>query len=124
LLENIQILDFIIVLVGYILLLCTSGIIVRVILIRIITEDELKNLVDKKQMDTGVIVGKCENILILTFMLLQAYTALGLVFAAKAIVRMDKMKGKKSFYFLTGTMVNVTYSIIVGFIVKILIEFV
>jgi hypothetical protein len=124
LLENIQILDFIIVLVGYILLLCTSGIIVRVILIRIITEDELKNLVDKKQMDTGVIVGKCENILILTFMLLQAYTALGLVFAAKAIVRMDEMKGKKSFYFLTGTMVNVTYSIIVGFIVKILIEFV
>ena len=73
-------------------------------------------------MDTGVVVGKCENLLILTFMLLQAYTALGLVFAAKAIVRWEEMKGKKSFYFLTGTMVNVTYSIIVGFIVKLLID--
>ncbi|VVB55674.1 Uncharacterised protein [uncultured archaeon] len=65
-------------------------------------------------------IGKCENLLILTFMILEAYTALALVFAAKAIVRREDMS-KNTLFFLAGTMINVTYSIMIGLILKILI---
>lgn len=52
-------------------------------------------------------------------MILDAYTALAVVFAAKAIVRREDMS-KNSLFFLAGTMVNVTYSIMIGLILKIL----
>lgn len=60
---------------------------------------------------------KCENILILTFMLLNAYIALAIIFAAKTIIRKEDIE-KNSLYFLAGTMVNVTYSILVGAVIK------
>ena len=114
--------DFIIALLGCLILLGTSGVVVRGVLNKV-SKTKIDKMVDKKQMDTGTIVGKCENLLIFIFMILQAYTALGIIFAAKAIVRSEDMKGKNSLYFLAGTMVNVTYSIIFGFITKIIIDF-
>ena len=72
---------------------------------------------DKKEWDTGFIIGKCENILILTYMFLDAYIALAIIFAAKTIIREDDIK-KNSLYYLAGTMINVTYSIIIGAIIK------
>ncbi len=68
--------------------------------------EPLSRTVEKRTGDTDFVVGKCENILILTFMLLGAYTALALVFAAKAIVRREDMR-TNSLYFLAGTMVQV-----------------
>ena len=53
-------------------------------------------------------------------MILEAYTALALIFAAKTIVRKEDLN-KNSLFFLAGTMINVTYSIMVGLIIKILI---
>ena len=114
--------DFIIALLGCLILLGTSGILVREVLNKV-SKTKIDKMVDKKQMDTGTIVGKCENLLIFIFMILQAYTALGIIFAAKAIVRSEDMKGKKSLYFLAGIMVNVTYSIVLGLIVKVIIDF-
>lgn len=55
----------------------------------------------------------------MTFMILEAYTALALIFTAKAIVRREDMS-KNTLFFLAGTMINVTYSITMGLIVKIL----
>ncbi|MBN1455505.1 MAG: hypothetical protein JW945_04570 [Methanomicrobia archaeon] len=69
--------------------------------------------VSQKALDTGAVVGKCENFLILTFMLLDAYTALALIFAAKTVVRREDISTNTLFY-LAGTMVNVTYSILIG----------
>ena len=51
----------------------------------------MSKTISKEVHDTGFVVGKCENLLILTFMFLNAYTALALVFAAKAIVRREDM---------------------------------
>ena len=65
-------------------------------------------------------VGKCENILIMTFILFNEYTALAIVFAAKAIVRREDMS-KNSLFFLAGTMVNVTYSVMFGIMIRILL---
>ncbi|MDO9517152.1 MAG: hypothetical protein Q7J10_03780 [Methanosarcinaceae archaeon] len=118
--ENLKIIEVLIIIEGYLVLLGTSGILVNYILVKISKEPLNKNI-SKEVMDTGFVVGKCENILILTFMLLDAYTALALIFAAKTIVRSEDMR-KNSLFFLSGTMINVTYSVIVGFIVKAFIE--
>jgi len=114
--ENINWLDIVISVVGYSVLLCTSGIVLHFILSKI----SKKSYSTKRERDTGFVVGKCENILLVTFILLDAYTALAIIFAAKAVVRREDMR-KNTLFFLAGTMINVTYSIIIGFIVKILI---
>jgi len=104
---------------GYLFLLATSGIVVNAVLSRISAEP-IAQKVGKETRDVGFVIGKCENLLILTFMLLGDYTALAIIFAAKAIVRREDMS-KNSIYFLAGTMVNVTYSLMVGVVVKVLL---
>ena len=117
--RELDFIDGFILLGGYLMLLGTSGILVNYIISRISSEPVSKTI-SKEIRDTGFVIGKCENLLILTFMILEAYTALAVVFAAKAIVRREDMS-KNSLFFLAGTMVNVTYSIMMGLILKILI---
>ena len=104
---------------GYVVLLATSGIVVNYILSKI-SGEPISRKIGKEARDTGFIIGKCENLLILTFVILGAYTALSVIFAAKTIVRRDDIS-KNSLFFLAGTMVNVTYSVVVGLIIKLFI---
>lgn len=120
--EDLNRTEIAILVVGYIVLLGTSGKLLNFILAKI-SKDSKHPQITKEVKDTGFVVGKCENLLILTFMYLDAYTALALIFAAKAVVRREDMS-KNSLFFLAGTMINVTYSIIIGLVVKILIEIV
>lgn len=50
----------------------------------------------------------------LTLVVVGAYTALGLVFAAKSLVRREDMTSGDTTWYLAGTLVNFTYSIVVG----------
>ena len=95
---GLNIVELYIIVVGYIILLLTSGVLVRIALFSIITESELMKIVNKKQMDTGCIIGKCENILLLSFMLMEAYVALALIFTAKSFIRAREMKERNSLY--------------------------
>ncbi|MFC3958524.1 hypothetical protein [Halovivax cerinus] len=110
--------SILIALLGYGVLLVTSG--------RVVTEslawadDGYAESVTDTDRDIGTIVGKTENILLLTFVLAGAYAALAIVFAAKSIVRSDDMKNNSLFY-LAGTLVNVTYSLVVGVVVRVLL---
>lgn len=118
--ENINWVDLVILIGGYLVLLATSGLVLNYILSEIQKEPITKKI-SKEVRDTGFVIGKCENLLIVTFILLGEYTALAIIFAAKAIVRSEDMR-RNSLFFLAGTMINVTYSIIIGLIIKILIE--
>lgn len=71
--------------------------------------------------DIGAIIGKCENILTITFILANALTGLALIFTAKSIVRGDDIK-KDARYFLGGTLVNFTFSVLMGFLVRLAVE--
>ena len=93
---------------GYALLLATSGYVVAATL-RFAGAD-----VGEDEADTGRAVGKVENVLILTLALLGAYTALGLVFTAKSIVRWQDISSGNTTYYLTGSVANVTYSLVYG----------
>ncbi len=115
-----SIIEITILLAGYIILLATSGKVVNYTLSSI-SAQPMSTTISKEVRDTGFVVGKCENLLIMTFMILNAYTALSLVFAAKALVRSDDMR-KNSLFFLAGTMINVTYSILAGLVIKLILE--
>ncbi len=73
-----------------------------------------------KTMDTGFVVGICENFIIITFILANEITGLALVFAAKTIVRYKDMSEFPEYY-LIGTMVNFTFSLLMGVILKYII---
>lgn len=64
--------------------------------------------------DTGWLIGRLENVLVLTLVLVGEYTALSIIFAAKSWVRMEDTASENSTYYLAGTLVNFTYSIAVG----------
>lgn len=102
-----------ILLVGGLFLLATSG---RVLdrLFSTLLEDDPKMKLDQNQRDTGRIIGKCENVLVYTFVVLGAFTALGLIFAAKSLVRKEDIDSDDTSYYLTGTLINFTYSITVA----------
>lgn len=68
---------------------------------------------EELDLDVGRWVGKSENIIILTLMLLEAYTALGLIFAAKGLIRWEQIKRQPNYYVM-GTLVNFACSIAVG----------
>ena len=67
--------------------------------------------------DSGAVIGKCENILALTFILAGDTTALGLLFAAKSLVRGEDIK-KDPTYFLGGFLINVVWSVLMGYVLR------
>jgi hypothetical protein len=73
--------------------------------------------------DTGTFIGKTENILVLSLVLLGAYTALSVVVAGKSIVRESDMDGEDSSYYLVGTLVNVVYSLSLSLVARLVLQF-
>ncbi len=68
----------------------------------------------------GIWIGRCERVLILTFIITGQYTALGFLMAAKSILRFtdkDEMTQKKTEYVLVGTLMSFASAAIVGVII-------
>lgn len=74
-----------------------------------------------KTIRDGYLIGKCENTIIFAMVLADAFTGLALVFAAKNLVRKEEIQQNSSF-FLVGTMLNFTVTLVIAFIVKYLLE--
>jgi len=66
------------------------------------------------------VIGKCENILALSFILAGEATGLALIFAAKSIVRKEEIQKNPSYY-LGGTLVNLVWSVLMGFAIRLAI---
>jgi hypothetical protein len=127
---------YLIIIAAYTLLLGTSGRIISAIL-KTVSKQTLEQVADDdvnakneathiseeekiKRIRIGEIIGKCENIIILTFIILDAYTAIAIVITAKTIVRKEEIE-KNSMFFLAGTLINVCYSVVIGFILKLVL---
>lgn len=94
---------------AYVVALVTSTWVVETALERANADDALD---DKR--DTGTVIGKLENVLVLTLIFAGAYTALAVLFAAKSLVRIEDTDTEDSTYYLTGTLANFTWSTVVG----------
>lgn len=98
---------------AYLVTLLTSGFVVKAALRWTKHDTALK---DEKTARSGRLIGKCENVLIVTLVLLDEFTALALIFTAKSLTRRDAEADAE--YLLGGTLVNVTWSIVVALVAK------
>ena len=73
---------------------------------------------NKKDNNAGRFIGTIERIIILIFISIGQYAAIGLVLTAKSIARYDKISKEKDFaeYYLIGTLVSTLVVIVVSFI--------
>lgn len=97
------------VVAAYALLLGTSTLVVTQGLAQF-TGDDLGDDADIDE-DTGWLIGKLENVLVLALVLQGAYTALSIIFAAKSFIRREDISSGNTTYYLAGTLLNFTYSV-------------
>ena len=115
---DIDILQCVIIVSGYLITMATSGAIVDFLVG--IPKPESSNpekANSKTVFDIGTIIGRCENFLTITFILSDAFTGLALIFTAKSIARSEHIK-KNPKYYLGGTLVNFSYSVFMGFFIR------
>lgn len=67
----------------------------------------------------GALIGTIERWLILFFVIIQRYDALGFLIAAKSIIRFSEKDKAKTEYVLAGTLLSVFIAVLVGLLVQI-----
>lgn len=66
----------------------------------------------------GALIGTTERWLILIFVFLQRYDALGLLIAAKSIIRFGEKETAKTEYVLAGTLLSIFIAVLAGILVR------
>ncbi|MCU7558491.1 hypothetical protein ROU88_05510 [Macrococcus capreoli] len=113
----------IVLIVVFIILFLLSGWLIKWIL------SAMSETKTKQTDNVGLLVGYIERLLILTFIALGEYTAIGLVIASKSILRFNDLKDDKpnqnlekidktSEYILLGTMLSLLFGVVLGLILK------
>lgn len=84
-----------------------------------IYKPEGKDEENKKDSNAGRFIGTIERIIILIFISIGQYSAIGLVLTAKSIARYDKISREKDFaeYYLLGTLISTVAVIVVSFLI-------
>jgi hypothetical protein len=67
--------------------------------------------------NAGKYIGMFERALILTFILLQQYTAIGFLIGAKSILRFGEKERKQMEYVLIGTLISFSIALLIGILV-------
>ena len=67
--------------------------------------------------NAGALIGTIERWLILIFVCLQRYDALGLLVAAKSIIRFSERDTAKTEYVLAGTLLSILIAVLAGMMV-------
>ena len=67
--------------------------------------------------NAGALIGDIERWLILVFVLMQHYEALGLLIAAKSIIRFSEKDTEKTEYVLAGTLMSIFIAVLAGMMV-------
>lgn len=97
------------ILLGYALVIWPVGYLVKFALQKVAT------IADNKKIEQGgKLIGRFERMIILTFVLLGAYEAIGFLITAKGIIRFSEKEKLTSEYVLVGTMMSYSISIITG----------
>ena len=92
------------------------------IFIKLILKHYSVNMPEEKSggFNAGALIGSIERWLILVFVILQRYDALGLLIAAKSIIRFGDSESRKSEYVLAGTLLSIFIAVLSGLTVSFL----
>lgn len=125
LIENYSLaIKIIVVVAGYFFTFGITTYLIKKIVIDDKTSNETgsqEKVLDKRTIRESYIIGKCENIIILSLVLVGEVTGLALIFAAKNLVSRKDVERNPGF-FRTGTMVNFTTSLVIAYGLKFLLQ--
>lgn len=117
--------QLLIVLVGYVVAVYGGGAFVEEALRRILRPEDaeaVRAFRERGLVRGGKAIGWLERFLTVTFLLLDAPTAVGLVLAAKGIIRYGEIRElreqKVAEYVLVGTMLSLSWAVLVGALVR------
>ncbi len=126
---------FVVVLIAYIIVLKPTSIIISMLLEQWseLARDSSNNKEEREStkakaegedikslVSAGKIIGMVERVLLLTFVLLNQYSGVGFLLAAKSVFRFGDLKEKNDHkmteYVMLGTLLSVTISLFIGLI--------
>jgi hypothetical protein len=131
---------FLVVVIAYIIVLKPTAIVIRILLEQWSeiargnssrdqsgdssasdTEEDRKSLVS-----AGKVIGMVERLLVLTFVLLNQFSGIGFLLAAKSVFRFgdlkDKHDHKMTEYVMLGTLLSITITIAVGILTLLIVK--
>lgn len=114
--SNIQLMKFLSWVLALLISHKPANIVIQNLLKKYKVEEEK---IDKKNdKNAGRFIGTLERIIMLIFLSIKQYSAIGLVLTAKSIARYDKISKDKDFaeYYLLGTLISTTLAIVTSFI--------
>lgn len=92
------------------------------IFIKLMLKHYSVNMPEERSSDfnAGALIGIIERWLILAFVIMQRYEALGLLIAAKSIIRFGDKETAKTEYVLAGTLMSIFIAVMAGLLVSII----
>ena len=92
------------------------------IFIKLMLKHYSVNMPEERSSDfnAGALIGIIERWLILVFVIMQRYEALGLLIAAKSIIRFGDKETAKTEYVLAGTLMSIFIAVMAGLMVTII----
>jgi hypothetical protein len=106
--------------VAYVIAVLYSGAVVRFFILPRGAPKPVPQSPQTSRFDISTLIGKCENIIAVTCILGGEVGGLALVFAAKSWVRAKEIEKNPTFY-LGGTLINLTWSMAIGGIARLLV---
>ncbi len=80
------------------------------------------NEVDQKEYNTGRVIGLLERIFVFLFVLMNQYTAIGFILAAKGVTRFKDFESRTfAEYVLIGTLLSALLAMAVAFLIKMVV---
>ncbi|WP_439483613.1 hypothetical protein [Cyclobacterium plantarum] len=112
----------VVIVIGYFITFIATNLLIKRIILKgkekiDVDNDGNVDQKDERIIRDGYIIGKCENIIIITFVLAGEVTGLALIFAAKNLARQKDINDNAGF-FLAGTMINFTATLLFAFVIK------
>jgi hypothetical protein len=100
--------------IGYLVAMFIGARMVTYILSKLELNDEQRKTFSGIK-GAGKIIGILERVLTITFIYMNAPTAIALIFAAKSIIRFESAKDRPfAEYYLIGTISSITFAILIG----------
>ena len=94
------------------------GILIRTSLSKILSKEQADAVNTAGLEKAGRYIGYLERILIITFILVDQWIAIGFLVTAKSIFRFEESRTGKAEYFLLGTLFSFTCGILLGILAK------
>ena len=107
---------FVLVVLAFIICAKPANIFIKTVLQTYSIDNQSKE--ENSQFKAGSLIGTIERWLILVFVILEQYEAVGFLLAAKSIIRFKDTETSKTEYVLAGTLISVAVAVACGLVIS------